>query len=55
MQFVIVSTVEKDDETNEPLYWNNDQGWVNFDAATRFEEKPQLIPADSLPWSVITD
>lgn len=58
MNYVIASTVEKDDETGEPLYWNNDQGWVGFSAATLFPEKPELCPADSQcephqPWSII--
>ena len=30
----IRSTIETDDETGEPLFWSNDQGWVDFASAS---------------------
>ena len=35
-QFVIKSLSERDEETGEPLFWNNQFGWVSLDAADRF-------------------
>ena len=35
-QYLIVDHSERDDETNEPLYWQHDQGWVNRESATRY-------------------
>jgi hypothetical protein len=34
--YLIASTTEKDDVTQESLYWNNDDGWVDIDSATKF-------------------
>ena len=58
MSYVIASLSEKDDETNEPLYWNDEQGWVGFSAASIYEQKPHLMPAESQcepyrPWSIL--
>lgn len=42
MKFIIQSIVEKDEDTNEPLYWNNKDGWVDINAATEFSEIESL-------------
>jgi hypothetical protein len=36
IRLVVQSRTEKDDETGEPLYWNNKIGWVDKKNATRF-------------------
>ena len=48
--FVVVSTCERDDETGEPLYWSNEDGWTSLDLATRFSSEESLrfcLPAAS--------
>jgi hypothetical protein len=35
--YILTSTVEKDFETDEPLSWNNELGWVERASATRFD------------------
>lgn len=44
--YVIYSEEERDDETNEPLYWSNELGWVDITDATKFteDEKEVLTP-----------
>jgi hypothetical protein len=37
--YKIYSKEEKDDETNEPLCWSNEMGWVDRKDATIFTEK----------------
>lgn len=48
--FQIVNTGgEIDDETGQPLYWNNKLGWVDRVSATRFtmsEKKKLHAPLD---------
>ena len=39
--YVIKSTTEKDDD-NKPLYWNNDDGWVDEKSATVFTDREML-------------
>ena len=34
--YVIRSTTERDSETNQPLYWNNRDGWVSREDADEF-------------------
>jgi hypothetical protein len=44
------SKVEVDDETGEPLYWSNEDGWVDRESATPFtpaEAEVFQLPADS--------
>lgn len=36
--FVIRSTGERDDETGRPLFWSNDDGWVDRNSATVFSQ-----------------
>lgn len=51
MNYYIRSTVEVDSEDGYPLYWSNDDGWVDKDSATVFtaNEKDSIpyIPANS--------
>jgi hypothetical protein len=53
--YVVISTTEKDDETDEPLYWSNDDGWVDLGSATRFssEEKKKLDLPIGGKWKLI--
>jgi hypothetical protein len=37
-KFLIRATDERDDETNEPLYWSNTDGWVDKASAARFTQ-----------------
>lgn len=49
-EYKIVAFTERDDETGEPLWWNNEFGWGSFDAATPFTEDARRYyqePADS--------
>lgn len=45
------STTEVDDETGDPLYWNDEQGWVDFESATPYTQEQaatvDYLPADS--------
>ena len=34
--YIIRSTIEKDDITDRPLYWSNEDGWVDWTNATVF-------------------
>lgn len=34
--FVVRSLNQIDDDTGEPLYWNNCDGWVDYGSATAF-------------------
>jgi hypothetical protein len=34
--YLIASTIEKDEVTQDSLYWNNDEGWVDITSATKF-------------------
>lgn len=55
-RYVIISTTEKDDETGKPLYWSNDDGWVDLGSATRFssEEKKKLnLPVGGKWWELL--
>ena len=51
-QYLVKSTVETDDDTNEPLYWQHDQGWVDRESASRYTrgevETTPYLPADSI-------
>ena len=45
--YVICSLVEKDEETEEPLFWSNKDGWVFLATATVFtaaERKWATLP-----------
>ena len=35
-RWIIRSRTQTDSETSQPLYWNNAQGWVDRDSASRF-------------------
>ena len=35
---------EIDEETQEPLYWSNDDGWVSRDTATQFDSNNYTLP-----------
>lgn len=35
--FVVESLREKDEDTGEPLYWSNAEGWVDLANATYFK------------------
>jgi hypothetical protein len=39
MLYIIESISEQDSETNRPLYWNNQYGWVDRDNADIFTEE----------------
>lgn len=39
MTILIKSTIETDEETGEPLYWHNGDGWVEIESATSFTEE----------------
>jgi len=34
----IISETERDDETGEPLWWNNQIGWVDKSLADEFDD-----------------
>lgn len=34
----IISLTERDDETDQPLWWNNEMGWVDWELADEFDE-----------------
>ena len=36
--YVIRSTVEKDDETGERLYWSDQHGWVDISEASEYTQ-----------------
>jgi hypothetical protein len=38
----IKSIVERDDITNQPLYWSNEDGWVDKGSATVFSKEEYL-------------
>jgi len=40
--FVIVSNTLVDDETGKPLYWCNEDGWVDKETATKFTKREQM-------------
>jgi len=40
---IIRSISEIDQETFEPLYWSEDDGWVDLYLATRFPEEEALL------------
>lgn len=40
-RYFIMSKEERDFEKDVPLFWNNEDGWVNFDSATEFSEQEQ--------------
>ena len=40
---IICSRTEKDEETGLPLYWNNDEGWVDKNSATNFDNTDGLM------------
>ena len=44
VSYVIVSLREYDTETEEPLYWSNEDGWVSRDTATVFESTNYELP-----------
>lgn len=55
--FVIKSMTETDEETGEPLFWNNQMGWVHLAAADRFtygETRRLGRPVGSV-WLALTD
>lgn len=39
MSILIQSTIETDEETGEPLYWHNEDGWVEIESANSFSEE----------------
>lgn len=58
MRYVVVSVDQKDDETGEPLYWSNLQGWVGFSAASVFDSQDYNLPVggsweEHQPWSIL--
>lgn len=44
--YMLMSLDERDEETNEPLFWSNRDGWVFFETATLFlnKVKPENFP-----------
>ena len=44
--WIIRSLFEIDDETGAPLFWSNDDGWVDRSSATAFSD-----PFGNLPWA----
>ena len=47
-KYVIISDLEKDDVTEEPLFWNQDDGWTILEGATIFKRKPTSLPLNSM-------
>jgi hypothetical protein len=39
MPWIIRSRVEQDDETGAPLYWSNQDGWVDRESADLYTEQ----------------
>lgn len=39
LNYKIQSRVETDEDTGSPLFWHNQDGWVELDSATTFSEK----------------
>lgn len=49
--FLIRNYKAYDEETGEPLYWSNVDGWVDYSSATRFTEEEMRqfgLPADGI-------
>lgn len=40
--YVIVDNGNLDSETGKPLFWSNDDGWVDFESSTIFSEAEML-------------
>ena len=53
----IKSAVEKDDESGEPLYWSNEDGWVSQGTETVFTDESkseiQYLPLHG-EWEQVT-
>ncbi len=53
--YIIMSTFERDDESDALLYWNNEHGWVDRESATvftKYEKENFAIPFDAV-WEEI--
>jgi hypothetical protein len=53
MSYIIVGPRDVNDD--EQLYWSDDDGWVGFDSATRYQVKEGRMPLESVGWEEITE
>jgi hypothetical protein len=44
VKYIIRATDERDDETDEPLYWCNEWGWVGRESADTFDDQEGTLP-----------